>query len=456
MKKYQRNAALFGFHTFYYLSVELLINDLAEMVIGAQNVVYLYGATCFAVSGGFLLFPLLRSWLGGYRARRVTLFLAWLINIMALACTAWTKAPVMFVFAALLTTISAGFIGGYMFHAIAMNPVDKGTLGRFFAVVYSVAIGFQYLVGWISGLMGERTLFFCVTLYCLCISVVSYVLLFRTRRVNVFAAVRHTPVLAPDIRKYSMVALLIIIILTAMLGLSDGIVTSLHAGQTINVSGVLRLLCIPSTLLAGFLYDYKEEKYFPLLTMICMVVLMLAIFLFNNEADFDIALSILYICWPPATIAATAMLTRVAPATALPDFWVVIGRVAKYTPNGVMAVVGGALFTASSIVPMAILYVILMILLLLLFVSQGKLVILQAQPVAEPPLQPDIGRFGFTKREKEVFDVILQGATVAEMAATLYISEVTVKRHVGSILKKTNLSSRTELLECFGENNRSS
>ena len=452
MKKYMSNSVLFGFYMFYYLSVELLINDLAGKALGTQNVVFLYGAISFGVSIGFLLFPLLRRLLKGHRARRSTLWLAWALNIASLICASAITMPAIFISAALCTTVSAGFIGGCVFYAIAMNPVNKGALGRFFAILCALSFVLQYLVDWIRGLLGPHELLFCVSLYCLCIVIVAYVLLFRVRGSTLFAAAKTAPAVKTDTRKYLWGTLLVILTLSALLGFSDGIFTSLHAGQAVNVSGIPRLFAIPSTLLAGFIYDYKDEKYFPLLTLASMLVLILVIFLSAGAESYNIALTILFVCWPPASIVSLASLTKAAPASAAPDFWVVIGRVAKYAPNGLMAIAGGTLFTASSIFPMAVLYVILMILLLLLFVFQGKLSIQRTEPVPEPPLPPGIKQYGLTEREKEVFEVILQGATVSEMAQKLYISEVTVKRHVGSILKKTSLTSRAELIERYGGN----
>jgi len=58
--------------------------------------------------------------------------------------------------------------------------------------------------------------------------------------------------------------------------------------------------------------------------------------------------------------------------------------------------------------------------------------------------------FGFTLRETEVFNMILHIGTIAEIANKLYLSEVTVKRHVTSILKKTNTQNRAELRNRFG------
>jgi DNA-binding CsgD family transcriptional regulator len=55
-------------------------------------------------------------------------------------------------------------------------------------------------------------------------------------------------------------------------------------------------------------------------------------------------------------------------------------------------------------------------------------------------------RCGLTPRETEVLQLALLGQTIKEMAQNLYISEVTIKSHIGRILKKTGARNRTQLL----------
>lgn len=54
-----------------------------------------------------------------------------------------------------------------------------------------------------------------------------------------------------------------------------------------------------------------------------------------------------------------------------------------------------------------------------------------------------------SRRECEVFRLIVQGFSNLEISGTLYVSESTVKYHVGNILKKTGCSNRTELTIMF-------
>lgn len=57
--------------------------------------------------------------------------------------------------------------------------------------------------------------------------------------------------------------------------------------------------------------------------------------------------------------------------------------------------------------------------------------------------------YALTKREGEVFRLVMQGCSNLEISGALYVSESTVKFHIGNILKKTGCTNRTELTMLF-------
>lgn len=63
---------------------------------------------------------------------------------------------------------------------------------------------------------------------------------------------------------------------------------------------------------------------------------------------------------------------------------------------------------------------------------------------AELPPRPDRAVNELTEREREVFTLMAQALSNAEIARALYISETTAKTHVGHILMKLNLRDRAQ------------
>jgi len=51
-----------------------------------------------------------------------------------------------------------------------------------------------------------------------------------------------------------------------------------------------------------------------------------------------------------------------------------------------------------------------------------------------------------TSREWQVLDCMREGLSTREIADRLMISEVTVRRHIGSVLKKLRVSSRADAI----------
>jgi DNA-binding NarL/FixJ family response regulator len=53
-------------------------------------------------------------------------------------------------------------------------------------------------------------------------------------------------------------------------------------------------------------------------------------------------------------------------------------------------------------------------------------------------------RPALSSREWEILELLSEGSSTAEMAERLFLSQVTVRRHISSILSKLDVSSREE------------
>lgn len=68
------------------------------------------------------------------------------------------------------------------------------------------------------------------------------------------------------------------------------------------------------------------------------------------------------------------------------------------------------------------------------------------RPARRHLLDGNGGGVDLTTREWEVLDFMREGQSTREIADRLLISEVTVRRHIGSVLKKLHVSSRADAL----------
>lgn len=59
-----------------------------------------------------------------------------------------------------------------------------------------------------------------------------------------------------------------------------------------------------------------------------------------------------------------------------------------------------------------------------------------------------------TSREWEVLDCLREGLSTSQIARRLFVSQVTVRRHTGSILRKLRVSSREEAVRLAGKRSR--
>ncbi|MDX2160259.1 MAG: response regulator transcription factor [bacterium] len=70
---------------------------------------------------------------------------------------------------------------------------------------------------------------------------------------------------------------------------------------------------------------------------------------------------------------------------------------------------------------------------------------LTAVSALPPPITPLISETQLTEREREVVQLVAEGANNREIAQRLFISEGTVKTHISNILSQLGLRDRTQL-----------
>lgn len=441
----------FGLFIWFYLTLELWCNERAGAVLGAERVLLLYGAGACSVALGFFLFGTLSGGEGN-GSRRVTL-LASAGAALSLAAAQLFTASALFVTVVLLATFCSGLLGARTLDALSQAHHDNPVLGRSVALFYGAAFLCQQTVTLVAPRLGGESLKLLLLLAA--VPVIPWLAASRGGPSNGDpASPRGDGWPAP----FFLGLLAVTGLLSALVGLNDGIITTLHAEGHFDVSGFTRLFAPPGLLLAGWCADVRGGRYLSLACAVAMAGMTLAGLLFDTPGTFWVAGASMYFLGAFMSVYTIVPFLATAPGTPTPALWAAAGRGVKYLVTGVTAIFGQFLFQRLSVTGFTAAYTLLLCALLIVIyfmdrISEG-LSPREEERVNAPATREDLlKKYGISSREAEVLVLLLEGRTTAETAERLTISESTVKFHVANLLKKTGAKNRVELAgKLMGQN----
>ena len=288
------------------------------------------------------------------------------------------------------------------------------------------------------------------------------------------AAQDFSPEEAAALQEHLPLAVLIVALLGLLFGLGDGLFLA-----RIELDGEIffysRFFLVAGYFLAGILAD-RLPLYLPMLALAAKAVPLFVragdgagiALLYYTDAFFTGALIILSI----------RLFFLIAPLTGRPRLWAGMGRGLEMPLSAAGALLGSLYLEQQGLSLIIACHAALLLLCALLFYRAMMIYAhaKKARPETEPlnfifadginyltgpelaienthslPLSDKMSladlqqEYGLTERETEVLAAVLQGGSIADMAARLFVTERTVKFHIGNLLKKTGCRNQREL-----------
>ena len=287
---------------------------------------------------------------------------------------------------------------------------------------------------------------------------------------------------AAEVKKNLPLAVLIAAALGVLVGLDDSIFIPRFAEYETSYFGISRLFTAGGFLLAGYLAD-MFPFYLPIIAIVAKSAPMLV-----RASSPQFLLSLLAYTDAFFTGALIVLVIRlfffIAPYTKRPALWATMGRGIEMPLSGLAALWGTLYLESAGIAVILAVHTALLLLCAILFyqvliiyartqksrpLTAGNLMKNDINPInnltdseltlaanASIPLTvpntaspQDIMRrtYGLTDREADVLMEVLQEKSISEIAAALFVTERTVKYHIGNLLKKTDCKNQIELRE---------
>ncbi len=263
--------------------------------------------------------------------------------------------------------------------------------------------------------------------------------------------------------QYTAISLIVVTaLLTLIFSTLDNAVTMVHASGSFDIGQWPRLILAVSGIVAGFIYDIKEQRVMPFVMYAVSVLSVLCIIIIQLGGSFLAGLFVFYISAGFFVVFFMSAFMQFSYYSTKPKIWAGLGRAINNICAFLTMAISVSLLNKDT--PMAILIVALVLFVLIsiamvayFYFSSTHIVVADDEKIIEAQKKTNtIERFGLeyklTLREQEVLLALAESnSQVQEIAKNLGISRAALYRHIASINEKTNTKNRKELIHLYFE-----
>lgn len=448
-------ASLFAVYMFEYMVTLTFIDKGSVQILTTDSQLLLHYTDYVMITLGMISFAILKSRVKWVKNSKYIFFFSNLVYSVGILSLYFIKQPVFYCVVSGFSVLLLGFLGGMVYYHMAMELKDSLYMGRVMGLGASAAMLVQYILqeNWDIKLGLPFVL------------VIGFFVSFQLSEDKSNDAAPQNDERREDdkvrtvsIKKLLICTCLVLIALEVMGTFFDARMMQLmvqESYETYSFYAWPRLFTIFGYLIIGFVGDFKKGKFVPLVTLCVSMLIIFDVFLITSPELRSVNTSIYYI-YLGTFIGGYYNLAfwRIAPRTKRPELWACMGRI-----------ITGPLCTLLTLINISILpeYIILGIDILMIVICIVVMMInddlsLKKQELLMTELSPTEfeNQYGFTEREKEVFEMFLiWKGNMRDMAKELAISERVLYRHMKKLYEKTGTNSKVTLLQLYSEFNLS-
>lgn len=439
--KHIRLFSLFVVASFYFLSVDVLVDETAIALWGDASVMPIHLSYSVAQAAGFILFSVLQKAMSSHRARTIGIAGIYIFSMASLAGFMFAPSIWPFTLCSDICLFASGMIGASVYYYAAMELRGEKFQGRFFGIAIAAAACIQVIWTMIplsrAGQAAVLTLALCGT---------AYLTLKKTPSAFPDVPYAFKPDLPAPSRRYVAILVAAVALISITGGINDGALVLLNAENVISLYAIPRVMYLVGVIVAGFIVDIRDGRYLPVFILAATLFTSVGLMFLDNAAMLFFNACVYSLIAGFAIMFFTVPFTHLAVRMADPALWAGMGRAVRLIFMIIGTILMNELLTKLPFGYTIALSITLSASLLVLFWWGGFLSSPQQAKSASQTISDYGEKHGFTDRENEILSLLYNGCTTNEIAAKLYISEKTVRNHISNMMTKSGVASRTELL----------
>ena len=296
-----RSVISLALFSFVFLGMEFFFDSGAAEFVDARSVLLYQSVILLASAVGLFIYALIERYVGS-KIKQIIIITLNIVEVAALAAIILCSGKLILLYG-IIFFIVCGVMGGRVYHDVSRDYTDRKHLTVIVGISYALGLLLQYINYNLIDSVILRMVMFSLAIVALA------VILFLARDEYAEAEVDTYMVdernktdckekcdkTTPDSGSVAVALVMVVLLMTFIFSALDNVVTVVHAEGGADVGQWPRLFLALSGVVAGFLFDIKDQRFMNQM-MYCVTVLsVIAMLIIEFGGAFIIGLIVFYL-----------------------------------------------------------------------------------------------------------------------------------------------------------------
>ena len=363
-----RSVISLALFSFVFLGMEFFFDSGAAEFVDARSVLLYQSVILLASAVGLFIYALIERYVGS-KIKQIIIITLNIVEVAALAAIILCSGKLILLYG-IIFFIVCGVMGGRVYHDVSRDYTDRKHLTVIVGISYALGLLLQYINYNLIDSVILRMVMFSLAIVALA------VILFLARDEYAEAEVDTYMVdernktdckekcdeTTPDSGSVAVALVMVVLLMTFIFSALDNVVTVVHAEGGADVGQWPRLFLALSGVVAGFLFDIKDQRFMNQM-MYCVTVLsVIAMLIIEFGGAFIIGLIVFYLAAGFFVVYFTTGFINVSYGMRWSALWSGAGRAVNNIGAGIVGIISYMLIDSPGIMVMSVVVILLLVL----------------------------------------------------------------------------------------------
>lgn len=464
-----RSVISLALFSFVFLGMEFFFDSRAAEFVDARSVLLYQSVILLASAVGLFIYALIERYVGS-KIKQIIIITLNIVEVAALAAIILCSGKLILLYG-IIFFIVCGVMGGRVYHDVSRDYTDRKHLTVIVGISYALGLLLQYInYNLIDNVILRMVMF---SLAIVALAVILFLARDEYAEADTYMVDERNKTdckekcdeTTPDSGSVAVALVMVVLLMTFIFSALDNVVTVVHAEGGADVGQWPRLFLALSGVVAGFLFDIKDQRFMNQM-MYCVTVLsVIAMLIIEFGGAFIIGLIVFYLAAGFFVVYFTTGFINVSYGMRWSALWSGAGRAVNNIGAGIVGIISYMLIDSPGIMVMSVVVILLLVLIsIAVFVLENlqkgqyrrydEEKVTKSAENSNARVEVDFECFAdahhLTGREREVLQKLLvSDGSVQDIADELYISRASLYRHISSMNEKTGTKTRVGLIQYY-------